>query len=849
MVFDLILAQMDLDSRFDGYRSHSDKKLRVHTRGVCDGVARRTSLPLPMIAAIFHDLGKINPNFQPKLDGKTVAGYSHHAYLSTWALIRYCQQNRDQLRPLGLKGETALFSIIAMIAHHHGSLPNFQQILSEKEQEDMGIFLASQPLLPISEYLQTWLPHQPFMLWDDTSQKLLKACSVFPDRRLDAISDKLDFFLQTQFGFAALLEADKRDAGDNKWFRRTEQLEGVCKRFAPLLAEALPSGKASTLLNQARTAVREEAVSNVHAALAVGHRTFSLTAPTGSGKTLTLLAVQDAIRRLHPDHSVCYALPFLTITEQVENICRGIFGPDIITRIDSRSQNEAMEQLLDQLEDHPEKIAQIIALGFSEETFDAAFIVTTFVQVFETLLTNRGAQIMRLPNFAKTIFLIDEVQALPPRLYIFFAALLHTFCKMFDSYAVFSTATMPSFRLPEQNMSAQALFSDYQEPTELLDFGKYYQQPVFDRYVIESISPGTSMTLEELADTLEAETESCLAILNTIDDTRRLYDLFCSNGPRSDVILLNTRFTLEDRQKKLRYCKQSLNPMWRAKRRVGQRILLRRRGKQRVLLISTQLIEAGVDIDFPVVYRDLCPLPNLIQSAGRCNRNGKRRGVQGETLPGEVRFFELKEPDAKKARAELVYRDKADSWSLDFSRTKIRGRIAEKDLLAVQREFFQAVGQNLKIGDHRLRHEKTYEPDNLIKRIGDMSFQTVGSFRLIDEKDFGMERRYYVARDEYDLEWEQLGGLAREVAVAVEARLGYPAVRVRQIEMLAHLRTLSGRVVSVRFQDESNAPPAKRNDHTREITEYCGLCKLENPDIEYSSHTGIQINGQGIAIF
>ena len=831
MVFDLILARMDLDSNFDGYRSHPDKLLRVHTRGVCDGVARRTALPLPMIAAIFHDLGKLNPNFQPKLDGKVAAGYSHHAYLSTWALIRYCQQNREQLRELGLKGESALFSVIAMIAHHHGSLPNFQQVLSEREQGNLGIFLESQPLLPISEYLQVWLPHQPFTLWDNMSQKLLQGSSVFPDKRLDAVSDKLDFFLQTQFGFAALLEADKRDAGSNNWFRRTEQLEWAHEHFAPLLAEALPSGEDSTPLNQARTAIREEAVTNVQAALAAGHRTFSLTAPTGAGKTLTLLAIQDAIRRLHPDHSVCYTLPFLTITEQVENICRGIFGPETVTRIDSRSQNKMMERLLDQLEEQPEKIGQVIALGFSEETFDAAFIVTTFVQVFETLLTNRGAQIMRLPNFAKTIFLIDEVQALPPRLYVFFAALLQAFCEKFDSYAVFSTATMPSFRLPEQSAVAQALFIGYREPAELLDFGKHYQQPVFDRYVIENFSPGASITLEKLADTLEAEAEACLVILNTIDDTRRLYDLFCSSGPRSDVILLNTRFVLEDRQTKLRCCQEMLDR------------------SERVLLISTQLIEAGVDIDFPVVYRDLCPLPNLIQSAGRCNRNGKRRGVQGETLPGAVRFFELKELDAKRARAELVYRDKADSWSLDFSRTTIRGRIAEKDLLAVQGEFFQAVGQNLKVGDHRLRHEKTYEPDNLIKRIAEMSFQTVGSFRLIDEKDFGIERRYYVARDEDDLGWEKLGRLAWEVAKAVEARQGYPAVKVRQIEMLAHLRTLSGRVVSVRFQDESNAPPAKRNDHTREVVEYCGLCKLENPGIEYSNDTGIQIDGQGIAIF
>jgi CRISPR-associated endonuclease/helicase Cas3 len=826
MVFDLILAQMDLDSQFDDFRSHPQKKLRVHTRGVCDGVARRTSLPVPQIAAIFHDLGKINPNFQPKLDNKIVQGYSNHAYLSTWSFLRFCRQNGDVLRQLGLKSDADFFSVIAIIAHHHGNLPNFQQALSNDERHRLSVFLESEPILPISEYLEVWLPHKPFTLWDDKSQKLLDKSSSFPDKQIDAISSKLDFFLDTQFGFGSLLEADKRDAGDNKWFRREEQLDWAREQFTPLLAAALPKTSTTSALNQVRTAIREEAVRNLQTALAQGKRTFSLTAPTGAGKTLTLLAIKDAIRQIHPDHSVCYTLPFLTITEQVEQICRGIFGADIITRIDSRSQNETMEKLLAELEQHPEKAADILKLGFSNETFDAAFIITTFVQVFETLLTNRGAPIMRLPNFAKTIFLIDEVQALPPRLYTFFAAFLQAFCEKFDSYAVFSTATMPALALPEKNLDAKLFFPNYETPPKLLDFEKHYQHSVFDRYVIENIAEGTSLTREELTRVLDTETESCLVILNTIDDTRHLYDQFCSNGSRPEIVLLNTRFTLEDRQEKLRYCQSRLN------------------ASQRVLLISTQLIEAGVDIDFPVVYRDLCPLPNLIQSAGRCNRNGKRRDANGNSIPGEVRFFELREADAKKARAELVYSDQADTWSLDFSRQKIIGRIAEKDLLAVQAEFFLAVNQNLKIGDHRLRHEKTYERDNLIKRINELAFQTVGSFRLIDEKEFGTERRYYVARNDNDLAWEQLGEMAKQVAQAI----GFADVKVQQQKMLTHLRTMSGRIVTLRFHNESETPPVKRNDHSREVIEYCGLCKLENPSIDYSHDTGIQLHGQGIAI-
>lgn len=133
----------------------------------------------------------------------------------------------------------------------------------------------------------------------------------------------------------------------------------------------------------------------------------------------------------------------------------------------------------------------------------------------------------------------------------------------------------------------------------------------------------------------------------------------------------------------------------------------------------------------------------------------------------------------------------------------------------------------------------------MIKRINELAFQTVGSFRLIDEKEFGVERRYYVAHDDDDLAWEHLGELAKQVAQAE----GFTEVKVQQQKMLTHLRTMSGRVVTVRFHNEANAPVAKKYDQSREVVEYCGLCKLENPNNEYSRDIGIKLNGEGNAIF
>ena len=583
-------------------------------------------------------------------------------------------------------------------------------------------------------------------------------------------------------------------------------------------------------MNTTRTEIREEAVQNIRVALASGSRVFSLTAPTGAGKTFTLLALSAEIRRLAQEHGVCYTLPFLTITEQVENICRDMFGSDFVTRINSRSRNPEMERLLKESENDPEKAADILRLAFSDETFDAAFTITTFVQVFETLLSNRGASVMRLPNFSKTIFLVDELQALPPRLYVFLTAYLQAFCEKFNSYAVVSTATMPALDLLEKHTDARALFSSYKKPSELLEFEKYYTRPVFNRYKIIRIDQGIPrFTLDALKASLDDTEDSCLVILNTIDDTVQLYKKLCPFEPNPEIVLLNTRFTLKDRQEKIAYCQKRLED------------------RKRIILISTSLIEAGVDIDFPIVYRDLCPLPSLIQSAGRCNRNGKRKDEDGNFIPGEVQFFTLvEEADEKiKPRAMLIYRDQADQWSLDFTRQQCQNTFQERDLLEVQKAYFAEINKNLEIGRHKLCIDKKASPsvwkqDNLVSRVSEMAFEIVGSFRLIDEAEFGQERRYYVPENDADRSWEELGKLAGQVAEAAREKGNFEAVKVRQAKLEDHLRQLTNRVVQIRFHSKSEVPPAARRDDDRLLIEYCGLCKLLLPDIYYSFDEGLQ---------
>jgi len=820
-------------STFDRYHSHSNKFLRVHIEGVLQGTALRSApyscAEIAQWAALFHDFGKLNPNFQPKVNPAFApqkplqSDYSSHAYLSAYAFLCYCAMNPDRLK--GALSYQKIFQIVAIVAHHHGDLPNFENILHGEECKKVLSFLKENPPLPISEYLAQWMPHQAFDILDEKQHHFLlpNERNIFRGITLPALRklapQRLDYFLETQFAFASVIEADKRDAADNKFYRRQEQIEWAKAHFENDLQKYFlqlqDSPKAQIPLNQTRTRIREDSETALRQELERGARTFCLTAPTGAGKTLTLLALASVIRERSPEHSVVYGLPFLTITEQVEAQCHKIFGEDFVSRHDSRTVNKKLDKLLGELDESPEEwdaesTRLLLQEVFSSETFDAAFTVTTFVQIFETLLSNRNSALLKLPNFAKTIFILDEIQALPPRLYIFFAAYLQAFCKKFDSYAIFSTATMPAFEIPDAAQYARDLFTTYQPPKELLSHS-YFENVVFDRYEVRPLA-SKAISREELAQEIIEKESSALIVLNTIEDSCQLYDLLCGEAD-AEVILLNTHFTLRDRQDKIVRCKDLL----------GQ--------NKRVILVSTQLIEAGVDIDFPMVFRDLCPLPSLIQTAGRGNR-------EGENPRATVWFFELQANN--KSRAKLIYHEEP-SWFLDFSREEILQSegFCEKELLPIQQKYFLKVCQDLILGQHRLKVDGKYDTANVVEQIDNLAFENVGSFRLIDEEKYGETLRYFVPQpeDELDDRLEQLHDVIKE---AIEAQRSvapqdrYETAQKYTLKIQAQLQKIAPDTVQFRVPFRAK-PPAF-------AMECCGICHLSIPK-DYSFERGISFDG------
>ena len=729
------------------YYSHPGKLLKVHLENVVLSSKRFTSSRAAKLVSLFHDIGKVNPNFQQKLDGLCPKGYDHHAYLSAYVFFLSLIRNSSIFQiPQGFNRKNYLISLITIVAKHHGDLPNMMpnngnSILSDYEVVNLYAFLDKTDI-PLDEIISELIELLGIKTTEFTSLESLETQRV-RNTFAELVTNKpneykvaLPFYLEIQSIFSALIKADKSDAGDmvSTIDKEAEDLESFSHIYPSILQHYLDDLNSQTLLNVERTKIRQESINSIRKGLKDGKQIFELTAPTGSGKTLMLLSLASEIIKAKGAKRIIYGLPFLSITEQVESeVLKILKGYEcFVQRIDSKSTNTRFDDIQKELDENPsEKLLQELeALEFLEDTFGYPFIITTFVRIFETLLGNKNHELMKLPNFSNCVFLLDEIQTLPPRLYGFFIAYLGKFCKLTGSFAIVSTATQPVLRLPGDNKEAKDFFLDYEPPFKLLSLS-HYENPVFNRYTVEVQK--SIIDIEQLGYQVLQEEKSVLVILNTIQDTKDLYNFIRKNMDDTNVLLLNTHFTPSDRSQKIYLAKEKLCQ------------------GDKVVLISTQLIEAGVDIDFPVLYRDFATISSIVQSAGRCNRNGKN------AEKGKVVVVRLGTNQGE--RSSLIYQG-PDKELINFSRESFyeSENCEEKDMLNIQKTFFEKICSQLVFGAYGKNLE-----NNLMKDISQCMYEKVGKFSLIDKNIFGEEYLYYVPCNNNDDNFELLIGYQKDL--------------------------------------------------------------------------------------
>lgn len=313
---------------------------------------------------------------------------------------------------------------------------------------------------------------------------------------------------------------------------------------------------------------------------------FTLTAPTGTGKTLALLEFAAAHAAKYKKERIVFVLPFLSIIDQNAKIYREICG----NVLESHSMSSYDEQ------------TKLFA-----DRWSAPVIVTTSVKFFETLFKSRPADLRILHSAANSVIVFDEAQSIPAELSGTSIETLNSLCKMFNSTVVLSTATQPAFDLRKDvNFT----------PTEIISEPKTLYEKT--RRVNTKWNISAKTEFQTIADEMAGLSSVC-CVVNRKDHSHKLFSLL--KQQTDDCFYISTDMCKAHRAK------------------VIDEINSRQKNGLPCRLVSTSCIEAGVDLDFDVMYRALAPLDSVIQCAGRCNRNGKADGRMEVFVPNEDKLY------------------------------------------------------------------------------------------------------------------------------------------------------------------------------------------------------------------
>ncbi len=560
--------------------------LAVHLRNVAT-LARRFAEPLGLegeaeLSGWLHDLGKYSSRFQQRLRDSRIHGVNH------WS-VGSCEAY----------GKRALEAAFAIEGHHTG-MPAI-----DENDEESGL----EALMPrLRKLLRDPKQAAEVNGFTESIPQLLKQFesenSVFPPVPAGN-HPRQDFAtaLRTRMLFSCLVDADFLDTEAH--FAPAQTVLRQAPRLAPeraleVLLQHVAGMSADGPVNHLRRRLLQDCLN----AAAKPSGLFTLTAPTGSGKTLAGLAFALAHAKTHGHPRVIVVIPYTSIIEQTAQVYRDLlaplFGPQYV--LEHHSAVAPRERKEDAGRDAEEERLRCARLA--QENWDAPLIVTTSVQFFESLFGHKPSQCRKLHNIARSVVLFDEVQTLPLKLVPSLLSAVNLIVKDYGVTAVFGTATQPAF-----TSAAQAVLGGWR-PVEISSQPRAMAE-VLRRTRITRRPDEQRVTWTGLAEELATHRQ----VLCVVNLRRHAHEAFRALADLPEVFHLSAAMCPAHRQTKLA--------------EIRRRLL----AGEPCRLISTQLIEAGVDVDFPRVYRALGPLDSLIQTAGRCNREGRM------PEPGEVTVF------------------------------------------------------------------------------------------------------------------------------------------------------------------------------------------------------------------
>jgi len=719
-----------------------------------------------------HDIGKATSYFQDYLTAykKKKSSLQHHSLFSAiWTYYLAKQITNDSFLP---------FLCFVVVKRHHNDLADIKIDTSLDETETLKKQFAAlykEELKAIFQSLRERL-NAPFLKLGPKEfprclEDIHSELSTIRRRYLRKLKngDNLHLYLKLALLYSILLDADKTATvlKDESIVKERRDISGkIVLKYKKSVFKNAPQ----TFINRLRELAFEEVG---RCPISLGERFYCLNLPTGLGKTLTglhfALKLRENIVQSGYTPRIIYALPFLSIIDQNYEIYQQVLSTEY--KIDSHYLLK-YHYLTDIVFYEKDKEFDFDAAKILLEGWNAEIIVTTFIQLFHTLIGYKNRVLRKFHKLADAIIILDEVQAIPHKYWLVVKEILTSLATQLDTYILLCTATQPL-------IFPKAALRDTCEK------GKYFRQ--LDRITIYPHLT-KKQTLEEFINEFFL-VKKTLFIVNTINAAKTLFCLLQEKYPQEKIAYLTTHIVPKERLKRIKEIKQ---------------------GKYK-LCVSTQLVEAGVDIDFPVVYRDLAPLDALIQSAGRCNRNAKEKGV----------MYVLNLIDEKGKRyAYQVY----DSWLIDKTE-KILVRyssISEPDILELINSYYKEVNQ-----------EKADETAKaLLKSLQTLHFDgeketyPVSSFRLIEE-DYPKWEVFIEYNKEAKILWKEFTQI-RKIKDRFERKKAYDQIKSR----------FSQYIISVP-QTIENRPP---------VVENLLYVPYEQLKDFYDEETGYKLEG-GVMIF
>jgi len=527
--------------------------------------------PIFNLAGLLHDLGKYQPEFQNYLVNGGERGCVPHA---SWG-AGYARLRR-------------LIEASVAIDGHHKGLPNKSAWKSDTEP------FNREEVVGFEDIVKTFIKDSG-----------INEADIRNPNSVTFIDSLREIFIR--YLFSALTDGD--------WLSTEEHFEK--DRFDMRIGGALPTDKFINKLereflrkpkdgeiNKLRNDARNRALQKAN--MPCGF--YSLSLPTGLGKTLTSAAWALQHAKENNLRRIIIVLPYINIIDQTAQVLKTVFGEEWVLEHHSSFNEYDLDG-----RDDPESCYHIPERKkLACENWDYPIIVTTTVQFFESLFSNRPSQCRKVHNIAESVVIFDEVQTLPKEVILPTLRMLKDVQAIMKVSFLFCTATQPAFEKRQGFDGIGAICPLIDGPAALYEKTKRVKY-----HLLSDLNP---IDYSGLLEAVIQAGDAALVIFNTKKAALELYNCTKNLEDWGGKYHLSTAMCPTHRKEVIKNIRDDLE------------------AKKKILVVSTQLIEAGVDFDFPVVFRAMAPLEAVIQSAGRCNREG----ALGE-MGGKVFLFKLRD--------------------------------------------------------------------------------------------------------------------------------------------------------------------------------------------------------------